>query len=106
MGIIPARQRPTPARIRLLQFILLILVGIISYGALVLPLAFSPASVPLQAGDVSPSDYQAPQSLQYTSEVRTKDARLVAENSVAPVSASPAPTITPPQLTPPPPSLH
>src|SRR5258706_532992 len=53
MGIIPARQRPTPARIRLLQFILLILVGIISYGTLVLPLAFSPASAPLQAGDVS-----------------------------------------------------
>ena len=93
MGIIPARQRPTPARIRLLQFILLILVGIISYGTLVLPLAFSPASAPLQAGDVSPSDYQAPQSLQYTSEVRTKDARLAAENSVAPVYASPDPTI-------------
>ena len=29
MGIIPARNQPTPARIRLFQFILIVLVGII-----------------------------------------------------------------------------
>jgi len=93
MEIIPARNRPTPARIRLLQFVLLILVSIIAYGTLVLPLAFSPAALPLQAGDVSPNDYQAPQTLQYFSEVRTEDARLAAENAVAPVYGSPDPTI-------------
>ena len=93
MGIISARQRPTPKRIRLLQFILLALVSIISYGALVLPLALRPAALPLQAGDVSPSDYQAPESIQYISEVRTEEARLAAENAVAPVYASPDPAI-------------
>jgi cyclic-di-AMP phosphodiesterase PgpH len=98
MGIIPARQRPTPRRIRVLQFILLILVGIISYGALVLPLAFRPAALPLKAGDVSPSDYQAPRSLQYPSEVRTEDARVAAENAVAPVYAPPDPSIARKQI--------
>ena len=93
MGIIPARQRPTPARIRLLQFILLVLVSIISYGALVYPLAIRSEALPLQAGDVSPSDYQAPQSIQYTSEVRTEEARLAAENAVVPLYASPDPAI-------------
>lgn len=93
MGIIPARNRPTPARIRLFQFTLIVLVGIIAYGALVLPLAFRPSALPLQVGDVSPSDYQAPQSLQYTSEVRTEEARVAAENAVAPVYASPDPSI-------------
>jgi cyclic-di-AMP phosphodiesterase PgpH len=93
MGIDSARNRTTPVRIRLLRFILIILVGIISYGALTLPLAFSQAALPLQAGDVSPSDYQAPQTLQYVSEVRTEEARVAAENAVAPVYASPDPTI-------------
>ena len=39
MGIPTARNRPFPARIRTLQFILLVLVSIISYGALELPQA-------------------------------------------------------------------
>ena len=93
MGIIPARHRPTPRRIRLLQFILLVLVSIISYGALVLPLAMRPASLPLQAGDVSPSDYQAPESIEYESKARTEEAQRAAENSVAPIYASPDPSI-------------
>jgi len=92
MGNIPARQRPTPRRIRLIQFILLILVGIISYGALVLPLLNS-ATVSLQAGEVSPNNFQAPKDIQYVSEVRTEEARVLAENAVAPVYASPDPTI-------------
>ncbi len=92
MGNISARQRPTPRRIRLIQFILLILVGIISYGALVLPLLNS-ATVSLQAGEVSPNNFQAPKDTQYVSEVRTKEARVLAENAVAPVYASPDPTI-------------
>jgi len=93
MGIVPARQRPTPTRIRLLQFILLILVGVISFGALVLPLVYSPAAIPLHPGDVAPNDYQAPQSLHYISDVRTEDAVLAAENAVAPIYASPDPSI-------------
>ena len=92
MGTLPARQRPTPARIRTLQIILLILVSIISYGALILPFLLNPAVISLQAGEVSPSDYQAPQSIVYESRVKTEDARLAAENAVTPVYASPDPS--------------
>jgi len=93
MGIIPARQRQMPPRIRALQIILLILVSIISYGALVLPLVLDSTTTTLQAGDVSPNDYQAPRSIQYESKVRTDEAREAAENTVALVYASPDPTI-------------
>ncbi len=89
MGIVSARHRPTSARLRVLQITLLILVSIISYGALVAPSLLSPAAVSLKAGDVSPNDYQAPQSIEYISEVRTEDARLAAENAVSPVYALP-----------------
>ncbi|HQV94153.1 MAG TPA: hypothetical protein PLF41_06790 [Anaerolineales bacterium] len=93
MGIIPARQRQTPPRIRAFQVTLLVLTSIISYGALVLPLIISPATITLQVGDVSPNNYQAPRTLQFESKVRTDDARLAAMKSVAPVYASPDPAI-------------
>jgi len=89
MGISTARQRPTSARIRTLQVILLILVSIISYGALVARSLLSPASISLNVGDVSPSDFQAPRSIEYISDVRTEDARNAAENAIAPVYALP-----------------
>jgi len=89
MTIISARHRKTPPRIRTLQIILLSLVSIISYGALVVPSLLSPGAISLQEGDVSPSDFQAPQEIEYISEVRTEDARLAAENAVAPVYAPP-----------------
>ena len=93
MGIVSARKRPTPGRIRMIQVILLILVSIISYGALILPVALRPAALPLQTGEVSPSDFQAPYSINYESKVRTEDARLAAENAVAAVYAPPDPSI-------------
>jgi putative nucleotidyltransferase with HDIG domain len=93
MGTVPVRQRPTPRRIRTLHVILLILVSIISYGALILPVALRPAALPLRAGEVSPRDFQAPQFIEYESAVRTEDARLAAENAVAAVYASPDPSI-------------
>ncbi len=93
MGTLPARGRRVPRRIRTLQIILLSLASVISYGALVLPLAMRPAALPLQAGEVAPNDFQAPESIEYISEVRTEDARLAAENAVAPVYGSPDPSI-------------
>ncbi|HUG34406.1 MAG TPA: HDIG domain-containing protein [Anaerolineales bacterium] len=94
MGIIPARHRQTPPRIRMLQFILLILVSAISYGALVYPFILASSTTSLQVGDVSPDNYQAPRSIRYESQVRTEEARLAAENAVALVYASPDPTIS------------
>jgi putative nucleotidyltransferase with HDIG domain len=93
MGIPPVRQPPIPRRIRTLQIILLALTGIITYGALVVPLLTDPAAITLQAGEVSPTDFQAPRDVQYVSEVRTEEARVAAENAVAPVYASPDPSI-------------
>src|SRR5512133_1905679 len=93
MGISTARVRQVPARIRLFQIVLLIVVSIISYGALVLPEILRTTAAPLKPGDVSPSDFQAPQSLEYISEVRTEEMRLAAENAVASVYAPPDPPI-------------
>jgi putative nucleotidyltransferase with HDIG domain len=77
----------------MLQFILLILVSAISYGALVYPFFLASSTTSLEVGDVSPDNYQAPRSIRYESQVRTEEARLSAENAVAPVYASPDPTI-------------
>lgn len=92
MGTIPARHRPTPARIRLIQFTLIVLVSLLSYGVLILPLVNS-TTISLLAGEVSPNSFQAPQDFRYVSEVRTEETRLAAENAVAPVYASPDPGI-------------
>jgi len=87
MGIVTARHRQTPTRIRTLQIILLALVSIISYGVLILPSLTGPAAISLQVGDVSPNDFQAPENIEYISTVRTEEARLAAENAVASVYA-------------------
>jgi putative nucleotidyltransferase with HDIG domain len=92
MGKTPARSRPTSSRARLVQFTLLSLVSIISYGVLILPLLNSTAAT-LQPGEVSPSTFQAPFDLNYPSEVRTREAQEEAANAVAPVYTSPNPTI-------------
>jgi len=93
MGNFYARGRQVPARIRLFQVVLLIVTSIISYGALILPELLLQTAVPLQPGDVSPSDFQATQPLDYISEVRTEDARRAAEESVVSVYAPPNPAI-------------
>jgi cyclic-di-AMP phosphodiesterase PgpH len=93
MGTPTARNRSIPARIRTLQFILLVLVSLISYGALVLPQAVRPGASPLAEGEVSPSDFQAPETRGYISQVRTEEARRAAENTVADVYALPDPSV-------------
>jgi len=86
----PVRNRPKTARIRLVQFTLIALVSIISYGMLILPLLDSTTAA-LQPGEVSPSNFQAPQDLKYISEVRTEEARVAAADAVPPVYTSPDP---------------
>ena len=93
MGNLPARGRQMPRRIRMLQIILLLLVSIITYGALVLPLALRPAALPLQPGEVAPTDFQAPETINYISEVKTKELRDAAENAVPDAYAPAEPSI-------------
>ena len=98
MGILPARGRQMSRRIRMLQIILLLLVSVITYGALVLPLALRPAALPLQPGDVAPTDFQAQETINYVSEVKTEDLRDAAEAAVADVYAPANPSIARVQL--------
>jgi putative nucleotidyltransferase with HDIG domain len=87
-----AKPGKVPARIRTLQFILLILVGLVSLIALIAPLSLSPGALPLKAGDVAPRDLQAPQAIEYVSEVRTEEARAAAERAIPQVYSSPDPS--------------
>jgi putative nucleotidyltransferase with HDIG domain len=50
-------------------------------------------AAPLKPGDVSPSDFQAPKTLEYISEVQTETARDAAEKSILPIYAPPDTTI-------------
>jgi putative nucleotidyltransferase with HDIG domain len=87
-----AKPGKVSARIRTFQFVLLILVGLVSLIALIAPLSLSPGALPLEAGDVAPRDLQAPQAIEYVSEVRTEDARAAAERAVPQVYSSPDPS--------------
>src|SRR5688500_15190690 len=87
-----------PRRIRRLQVILLLRVSIITYAALILPPALSPASLPLQPGDVAPNDLQPQGALAYIREVRMEEERVRAEKAVAPIYSSPEPSIARGQL--------
>jgi hypothetical protein len=88
-----ARSEKVPKRVRAIQLILLILVGLVSLAALVAPLSLSPGALPLSAGDVAPRDLQAPDAIEYVSEVRTEEARAAAERAIPPVYSPPDPSI-------------
>lgn len=98
MGTNFTPYRPTPSRIRVLQVVLLFIVSATSYAALILPDLLNPTTTTLQAGDVSPEDFQAPRALQYESKIRTEDARAAAEKAIAPVYAAPNPAIARQQI--------
>jgi membrane-associated HD superfamily phosphohydrolase len=83
------RPEIVPTRVRVFRVILLILVGLLSLAALIVPLALSPGALPLSAGDVAPRDLQAPQALEYVSEVRTEEARAAAERAIPQVYSLP-----------------
>jgi len=87
------RPEKVPIRVRTFQFILLILVGLVSLAALLVPLALSPGALPLSAGDVAPRDLQAPQAIEYVSEVRTEEARAAAVRAIPQVYSPPDPSI-------------
>jgi putative nucleotidyltransferase with HDIG domain len=83
------RPEKVPTRIRMFQLILLILVGLVSLAALIVPVALSPGALPLSAGDVAPRDLQAPQAIEYVSEVRTEEARAAAVRAIPQVYSPP-----------------
>ncbi len=88
-----AQLEQVPKRVRTIQLILLILVGSASLVALAVPLSLSPGALPLSAGDVAPRDLQAPDAIEYVSEVRTEEARAAAERAIPQTYSPPDPSI-------------
>ncbi|MCJ7434721.1 MAG: hypothetical protein MUO77_14640, partial [Anaerolineales bacterium] len=84
-----ARATPVSARIRTLQFILIVVVSTVTFVALTLPIGLRPTAVQAKIGDVAPRDYQAPKDIEYVSEIRTEEARLAAEGAVQAVYTKP-----------------
>ncbi len=87
-----------PARIRILQISLIVMVGLISFGALTLPLSLRPSPQRMNVGDVAQTTIQAPRDIEYVSEVRTEEARKAAETAVQPVYSPPDPVIARQQI--------
>jgi len=84
--------------LRVLQILILILVGLVTFGALTLPIGLRPDSPQVEEGAVAPRDLQAPRDIEYVSEVRTDEARLAAESGVALVYTTPDPAIARQQI--------
>ncbi len=88
-----AKPGKIPARIRTIQLSLLVTVGLVSLAALIAPLSLSPGALPLSTGDVAPRDLQAPEAIEFVSEVRTEEARSAAERAIPQVYSPPDPSI-------------
>jgi len=73
----------------ILALVLLVLTSLAAYAILAVPIALRTDATPLQAGQVATQDYQAPRNAEYISEVRTEQARRLAENSVADIFTTP-----------------
>ncbi len=86
------RPEKVPRRVRTIQLILLIVAGLVSLAALIAPLSLSPGTLPLSEGDVAPRDLQAPDAIEYVSEVRTEEARAAAARAIPQTYSSPDPS--------------
>ena len=77
---------------------LLICAAVLSFGALVLPIALRPSSYTLEVGAVSSIDITAPNTATFDSVVLTKKAQDAAYNAVSPVYLPSNPSIARAQL--------
>ena len=93
----PARA-PIPRHIRVLQYSLIILVGLASFAILISPVGLNPTQQTVREGDVAQSTIQSPRDIEYVSEIRTEEARKAAESAVQPVYSSPDPAIARQQI--------
>ena len=91
-------RTPVSKRIRVFQVILIVAVSLVSFVALTAPIGLRPTTEALVVGDVASITMQAPNDLEYVSDVRTEEARKAAESAVAPVYTAPDPAIARPQI--------
>ncbi len=75
------------------ELILLVIAVLLSYTALIFPLALRPSYLPITIGNVAPQDIQAPYSLTYESDIQTEAARKEAERTVSPIYLAADPVI-------------
>ena len=78
----------------ILRILLLVIASLLSWVALVLPIAIRPSLAPLKVGDVATRDIQAPHNYSYISEVLTQQARQEARENVTPIYLPADPAIT------------
>ncbi len=85
-------------RLSAFRLILLAVVSVATFVALSLPDALRPEALPLNAGDVSPRDFQAPRDATFESAALTGQRRQAAAESVLPVYSPPDPAISRQQM--------
>ena len=86
------------ARLSTFRILLLAAVSVATFGALSLPDLLRPAASPLNAGDISPHNYEAPRDASFESAVLTEQRRQAAADSALPVYAPPDPAISRQQM--------
>lgn len=86
-------------RLSAFRIVLLIAVGIATFGALTLPEALRPSALALQAGDVAPRDFTAPRDITFESAVFTAQRKQAAADAVLPVYTLSDPAISRQQIT-------
>lgn len=85
-------------RLSTFRLILLAVVSVATFVALSLPDALRPEALPLNAGDISPRDFQAPRDATFESAALTGQRRQAAAESVLPVYSPPDPAISRQQM--------
>jgi hypothetical protein len=90
---IQTEAKPRPNRSITIKTAILILTGILSFFALILPETFSDSAYPMAIGDASAQDILAPYSLTFESDVLTEEARQEAEDAVSPIYLPTDPSI-------------
>ncbi len=87
-----------PLRIRVIQFGLILAVGLVSFAALTLPIGLRTSTQSMNVGDVAQVTLQASRDIEYVSDVRTEEARKGAESAVQLVYTIPDPAIARQQI--------
>ncbi|EKD88594.1 MAG: hypothetical protein ACD_34C00445G0001, partial [uncultured bacterium] len=83
MTSLPVRFIQNQSSRKFYRFGLLLVSALLVLGALVLPIALRPSSLPVQLGDVAPQTFVASKTLTYESAVLTQNARATASNAIA-----------------------
>ncbi|HNF94305.1 MAG TPA: hypothetical protein PLQ75_06620, partial [Anaerolineales bacterium] len=89
---------PVPRRTRILQYLMIAVVALASFGMLISPLSLNPNQQTYDIGEVTQSSIRSPRDIEYVSEIRTEEARKAAESAVQSVYSLPDPSITRAQI--------